>query len=236
MTNEKKQQYLWWSIIGGVIALTLVGIIWLAANSESEATGATAGQIEEDLPPVTADDWSWGPTDAQVTLIEYGDFQCPACGSFYSTIRGLRDDYGDRVRFVFRHYPLTGLHPNGMISAQAAEAAGLQDKFWEMEGKLYDSQNDWSSLSRSAAQEKFLEYAAELGMNKEQFQKDLVSGEVAAAIADDQNGGNRANVNGTPTLFMNGVHIRIPSSYAQLRSTIDAELAASAATPVNTTQ
>jgi len=218
MTNTNttsKTNTIWWIVIIALVIGVVVGVIWLAERNNASTDGTTVG----DAAIVTADDWATIDHDTDVTLIEYGDFQCPFCGSFHGMVRSALRDLPD-VRFVYRHYPLTSIHNNARLAAQAAEAAGQQEKFWEMYDQLYDGQDAWSDLSSSAAKAKFIEYAGDLGLDTTQFEADLESSAVEQAVSDDVASARSINAPGTPTLILNGVKISNPRSAAELKQTL----------------
>jgi protein-disulfide isomerase len=138
-----------------------------------------------------------GARDASVTLIEYGDFECPYCGAAYPIVKELVEQMGDRVCFVFRQFPLTQVHPHAEKAAEASEAAGAQGKFWEMHDTLYENQDrlEINSLVR---------YAGELTLDTERFSSELGDGAYEEQVRTDFMGGVRSGVNGTPTFFING--------------------------------
>ena len=148
--------------------------------------------------PVGERDHIQGPATAAVTLVEYGDYQCPYCLQAHPIMIDLQEHLGDRMRLVFRNFPLSTLHPHAQHAAEAAEAAGAQGKFWEMHDYLYEHQ---SHLDDAA----LLGYAAEIGLDVERFTRDLKGHEFAARVREDFQGGIRSGVNGTPTFFINGV-------------------------------
>lgn len=145
-----------------------------------------------------------GSSSDKVVLIQYGDFQCPACGNLYPIITPLTDYYKNQLTFVFRDFPLTSLHPNALAAATAAEAAGLQGKFWQMHHILYENQAQWSNLDANSRTAQFVAYAKQIGANTTQFQKDLNNPKVAKKIERDQALGAKINVSATPTLVLNG--------------------------------
>lgn len=158
----------------------------------SKQSGAIADHVTDD-------------SKSKVILIEYGDFQCPYCGQAYSTLHMLLSDtYKDKIAYVFRNYPLTSMHPNAKAAAAAAEAAGLQDKYWQMHDLLYERQSDWSELAPGDRTDVFKKYAQELGLNVTQFETDMGSKEVAKKINFDVALGKKAKVDGTPTFVING--------------------------------
>ena len=173
--------------------------------------------------PVTERDHARGPADAPVTLVEYGDFQCPYCGRAYPIVEALLRDFGDRLRFVFREFPLSQVHAHAEQAAEAAEAAAAQGAFWEMHDTLYEHQH---ALGR----DDLLGYASSLGLDVDRFARALDEGRYAARVREDFMGGIRSGVNGTPTFFINGD--RYDGSYdrASLAEAITSYLGGSAPT------
>lgn len=149
-------------------------------------------------------DHVFGSTAGKVVFIEYGDFQCPACGAVYPTVSAIKNAYKDNLTFIFRNFPLTSLHPNALAAATAAEAAGRQGKYYEMFDQLYQHQNDWSDLDAGKRDALFMQYAQAIGVDMKKFDNDLSSSAVADKIHRDQDTGNGFNVNGTPTFVLNG--------------------------------
>lgn len=172
---------------------------------------------------VTPGDHATGTPTARVTLLEYGDYQCPACAAYFPLVEQIRKDYAGKILFVFRNFPLTAIHSNAEIAALAAEAAGLQGKYFEMYATLYPHQNDWSG-SRNA-KDIFMGYAESLGLDKTKFSNDLDSDSLKKKIEDDANSGLAAGVQGTPTFFINGKSIQNPQSYDGFKKLIDDALA-----------
>jgi protein-disulfide isomerase len=144
-----------------------------------------------------------GPAKAPVTVVEYGDFECPYCGQAEPVVREILADYGD-VRYVWRHLPLNDVHPHAQLAAEGAEAAAIQGKFWEMYDHLLTHQGRLTA-------EDLIQYAAELGLATEQFAKDLEGDAGAARIAEDVDSADLSGVSGTPTFFINGK--RHPGAY-----------------------
>ena len=165
-----------------------------------------------------------GASDASVTLVEYADFQCPACASYHDALDETFAEYGDRVKFVFRHFPLKQIHPNAEPAARASLAAGKQGKFWEMHDILFERQRDWSGHIN--AKKTFHEYASELGIDMTQYALDVDSDEIKDAVNESFNEGFSAGVNSTPTFYLNGEKIKPASSIESFRSFIDPALAA----------
>lgn len=152
-------------------------------------------------------DHVFGKAGSAVTLVEYGDFQCPGCGRAHVAVREITEKYENQLQFVFRNFPLTTIHANGKAAAGAVEAAGLQGKYWEMHNKMFESQSEWSTLSINDRNKKFVDYADKLGLNVSKFATDMASKEVNQKISYDQALGKKDDVQGTPTFFLNGVRL-----------------------------
>ena len=148
-------------------------------------------------PHVSDSDHATGPDDAPVTLVEYGDYECPYCGMAYPIVNRAQQDLGNRLRFVFRNFPLAESHPHARLAAQAAEAAAAQGKFWEMHDMLFEHQD-------ALEPEDLIGYAKSLGVDVAKFAHDLEAGTYAKRVRDDFRNGVRSGVNGTPTFFVNG--------------------------------
>jgi protein-disulfide isomerase len=146
---------------------------------------------------VTPTDHSEGPPDAPLTLLEYGDYECPHCGRAHGIVKELQQRFGDDLRFVFRNFPLTNLHPQAELAAESAEAAGAQDRFWPMHDWLFENQDSLEPESIAAA-------ARAIGVDLRQFLDDLQSRRFEKKVRDDFMSGVRSGVNGTPTFFING--------------------------------
>lgn len=147
--------------------------------------------------PVSGRDHVQGPLDAPVVFVEYGDYECPHCLQAHSIVRELQERLGDRIRYVFRHFPISTSHPHAQQAAEAVEAAGAQGKFWEMHDMLFENQDDLSEGKLSA-------YAAEIGLDVERFERDLKEHVHAAKVKEDFRSGVKSGVNGTPTFYING--------------------------------
>jgi protein-disulfide isomerase len=150
------------------------------------------------ISPVTSRDHSQGLEDAVVTLVEYGDYECPHCGRAHPIVKDVQRRLGSRLRFVFRNFPLREIHPHAEHAAEAAEAAAAQGKFWEMHDTIFERQ-------RALEDRHLVEYAALLGLDAQRVQRELASHIHAARVKEDFLGGIRSGVNGTPTFFINGI-------------------------------
>ncbi|HLB82555.1 MAG TPA: thioredoxin domain-containing protein [Gemmatimonadales bacterium] len=148
--------------------------------------------------PVGERDHTQGPADAPLTLVEYGDYECPHCGRAYPIVKQIQRRLGRRLRFVFRNFPLRESHPHAQHAAEAAEAAGAQGKFWEMHDRLFERQ--------FALDDDYLvEYAGDLDLDAARLRRELATGTYAPRVREDFRSGVTSGVNGTPTFFINGV-------------------------------
>ena len=178
-----------------------------------------SGGIEEHVYPSSN-------KNAKVVLIEYGDFQCPACSTMSPKVKALSEEYGDKIAVVFRNFPLSG-RPNSLSAAAAAEAAGLQGKYWEMHDLLYEKQTTWSSANASERTELYKQYAQEVGVSDlEKFISDMKSANISKKISYDKALGTAAKITGTPSLFLNGEELtnEIWGDDTKLREKIDSLL------------
>jgi protein-disulfide isomerase len=146
-----------------------------------------------------------GAGNKKVTLIEYGDFQCPACGQYFPIVQEIKKKYGDDITFQFRHFPLVNIHPNAMAAHRAAEAAGKQGKFFEMHDALYAQQQSWTNATSPASI--FESYAQQLALNMDQFKSDVASAETNAVINVDIEEAKKIGAVGTPTFVLDGKRI-----------------------------
>ena len=190
-------------IIFAVVVLGLgAGVVLYRTMKPTTATPPNGPKANMPPPLPGADPpHARGGAGATVTVEEFGDFECPPCGALHPELLKIEKEYGDRVRVVFREYPLE-MHKYAYDAARAAEAAGMQDKFWEMHDLLYEKKEEWSvSLEPRAL---FVEYAKFLGMNGERFVADMSGGMAAMRVGLDMRRGKSMGVLGTPTLFING--------------------------------
>ena len=156
------------------------------------------------VPVAEGRDHIQGPSGAAVTLLEYGDYECPYCGAAYPIVKQVQETMDDRLRFVFRNFPITTAHPHAELAAEAAEAAGAQGKFWPMHDLLYENQQQLEA-------DDLVTYADRLGLDVDRFQRDLTEHTYAPRVRDDFMSGVRSGVNGTPTFYIDGV--RYEGSY-----------------------
>jgi protein-disulfide isomerase len=211
-------------IIAAVAALTVgAGAMLYRAKERAIAGGGVTGPSTSEVggEPLHVR----GQPGAPVTLEEFGDFQCPSCATAAEVIGKLEQDYGPRLRVVWRNFPLA-MHAHALEAALAAEAAGLQGRFWEMHDLLYKNQAVWSKGSDPAtAGQFFTAYARSLGLDVERFAKDSASDEVKARVISDGEHGVSRGVKNTPTLFINDRDVRTFFSPERLHEAIDAALA-----------
>ena len=208
-----------------IIAVVLVAVLatglwlWRAARGPVTA-GAVASGAPGAQPPRAV-----GREGAPLVLEEFGDYQCPPCGQYYPEVEKLRTEYGERLRLVFRHYPLTQAHPNALMAAHAAEAAGLQDRFWEMHDRIFRNQREWAKAPDPRAI--FEGYARTLALDPARFTRDMNSSEVDARIVADHERAKSLGVTSTPTFFLNGRELPAAKlqTPADLRAALDAALA-----------
>lgn len=204
-------------VIVAIVVGILVGIFALTGDNKntSSDSGNSAAKASSHIA---------GKADSKVKLVEFGDFQCPACKSYFPLVQELKSTYGDRVAFQFSHYPLTQIHPNAFISSRAAEAAGKQGKFFEMHDLLYENQDNWASNGNPTSI--FEGYAQELGLNLEQFKSDMVSSTVSDTINADAKAAQALGATSTPTFVLNGKKIeKNPQSVDEFKKLLDEELA-----------
>jgi protein-disulfide isomerase len=204
-------------IIFWVSFIIILGlIIWglVVVKQREELQGGVAGEVS----PITATDHVRGPTDAKVTIIEYSDFECPACQTYYWFVDRLFKEASTSVRFAYRQFPLPQ-HINAMPASMATEAAGLQGKFWEMYDLVFANHIDWTEVSDATPI--FVGYAEKLGLDKAKFIQDMNNQDLKDHILADLKGGQLAGINSTPTFFINGEKIENPRTYAEFKKLID---------------
>lgn len=215
MSSNTYRIVLWGSVLG-TLAIVIIGMVWLAKGG---------GQPQVYVPGVNeilADDYVKGSADAKLTIVEYSDFQCPACAAIYPTVKKIMDEKGDQVRLVYRNFPIPG-HYNGIPAAYAAGAAGLQGKFFEMADMILTHQTEWSAMDAGTLNKTLDSYAQTLGLDMNKFKTDMVSDAVKAKVKKDAESGEKAGVNSTPSFFINGTKLEL-KSYDDLRTAVDAAL------------
>lgn len=204
-----------WAVIIAVV-LIFLGIATLGGNNKESGSKTSTKQLSQHYT---------GNLKSSVLLTEYGDYQCPYCQDYAPTVKAIIDQYSDRVKFQFRHFPITERHPNAFAAARAAEAASLQGKFWQMHDTLYDASNNAVWTAASDPTSNFETYASQIGLNVAQFQTDFKSSRVNDIINADMSEGNRIGVSGTPTFFINGKKVEIANDLKTFQKIIDNALA-----------
>ncbi len=207
-------------IVAGILAcIVVVFLLAKGGYKEKEVSTTKTPTAPPAALEVRANDWSLGDTNAKVTIIEYLDFECEACGAFYPIIKQIKEEYGDSVRLVVRYFPLPG-HKNSKTAAYAAEAAGKQGKFWEMYDVLFTKQEQWGN-QQITNQSQFETYALEAGVDVEQWKKDVASAEVMKRVNDSYAEAVSLKLQSTPSFFLNGKKIDNPRGYSSFKLLID---------------
>ena len=206
-------------LVGGVIFASKMGSSSSPSDSKSSVP---VSQENQKLLEVVSDDYVKGNKEASVTIVEYLDFECEACGAYYPLVKQLAEEFKDNVRFVNRYFPLPG-HKNGLPAALAVEAAGKQGKYWEMHNTLFDNQKSWGE-KQSADPAIFEGYAKQIGLNMDQYKKDVISNEVKERVNRDKTSGTKLGVSGTPTFFLNGEKIPNPKIPEDFKTFINAAI------------
>lgn len=188
--------------LGTLLAVVLAGVLLGRGNTVQMIIPENSNSI--------------GPSDAKVTIVEFSDFQCPACKAADPTVQKVLEEYKDKIRFVYRNYPIP-THEFGMVAAQAAQAASLQGRFWDMHKILFDK-------SPELSKDKIITYAMNLGLDVAKFAADMDSDTVKASITKDQDDANAAGVDVTPTFFINGTKFSGVLSLAQFEQEINSRL------------
>lgn len=196
-----------WIIFAAVCVVLFGGLVVWSGRDRIDVSGVDTNKIQ---PASEASgnvaDHVFGNKDSKVALVEYGDFQCPGCGSAHPSVKALSEKYENELAFVFRNFPLTNIHPNARAAAAAAEAAGKQGKYWEVHNALFENQDAWSSASTSERTNIFAGYAEQAGLNKSEFTAILKdqSANINKKINFDIALGRKLGVSGTPTFYLNG--------------------------------
>lgn len=210
MDREKKLT------IGLIIATTVIifgGAFFLTKPPKEKPQEAVSTEllIRSDSQKVVA-------PNEKVIMVEFGDFQCPACAAYHDLVKQLLNENKDTLSLVFRNFPLSQ-HKNARVSAYAAEAAGLQGKYWEMYDKLYENQKDWSE--KSDAMSIFVGYAKDFGLDEAKFKSDASSSEVKNKVDRDYADGVTLNVDSTPTFYVNAQKVKNPGGLEDFKTLIE---------------
>jgi len=208
MTSSTKKIFLYGGLLAGigiVIGITIA---------------LTAPTLTVLTTKLSDTDHTMGDKTSGVTLIEYSDFQCPACKQYSGVVSDVVSEFESHMVFAYRYFPLRKIHKNSGISAQAAEAAGLQGKFWEMHDSLFENQEKWAGAPEDQAIDIFKGYAKGLGLDENKFAIDIVSNKVIDKVGADERSAVEGKVNHTPTFFLNGKEISNPQSLEEFRKVI----------------
>ena len=195
----------------------IILIIWGLIAASNKAQNSTLGARGTPA-PITSTDHVYGPENAPVTIVEYSDFQCPACQAYFYIVERLVASSTVPIKLVYRHFPLAQ-HPNAVPASLASEAASVQGKFWDMYRLIFDNYTDWTELTDPKPV--FIDYANQIGLNVEQFKTDMASSGLKQKITDSVKEGIEIGVSGTPTFFVNGKFIDNPRSYEEFKNIIE---------------
>lgn len=204
----------WLVIAGFVVAGVVIGVKSL--NKSKPQNNSSYSQVAT----ISPDDWTKGNKEAKNTLIEYSDFQCPACGLYHPLLKQLSREFSEKLRFAYRHFPLQQ-HKNAKPAAYASEAAGKQDKFWEMHDLIFENQDRWASKNNNEAKEIFIGYAKKLNLDIERFKQDFDSAKIKEKVESDYKSGIKLKINATPTFFLNGKKIQNPRNYDEFKNILN---------------
>lgn len=207
------QKILMWVGAAALVIFAFWAIINFTGTSQTKPT-----HTYKTPPPITDHDMTTGPKDAKITLLEYADFQCPACGVYHPLVKKLLGDFNGKILFVYRFFPLVNAHQHALISAKAAYAASQQGKFWEMHDMLFEHQNDWAFNDK--AENIFVSYAKNLNMDVDKFKKDQANPDFEKIIMSQEDKGAEIGVDSTPTFFLNDKHIDNPAGYDAFKKII----------------
>jgi protein-disulfide isomerase len=211
-----------------VIALIFVGIFVFSGSKNTNSTNASSS--------TKATQNIEGQGKDNVTLVEYGDFECPYCEEYFPIVKQVQANYNTQIYFQFRNFPLTSIHPNAFAGARAAEAAALMGKFWEMHDTLYESSNweQWSTASDPTPF--FYDYAQELGLNLTKFKSLFAGSQVNNLVTADMDAGTKLNIQGTPTFYLDGKQIQPAPTVASFSSLINAAIKAKTGSSTTSTK
>ncbi len=223
-------------IIGGIFLATVVGIWWISQSDDSSTAQSNTANNNSTQPkdnrianynnaPAGATPAHFkGSATSPVVIEEFADFQCPTCAVVHPKMNEINAKYGSRVKFIFRNFPLTNIHPNAYGAAVASEAAGLQGKFWQMQDILFRNQSQWSNSQN--AKQQFEDYAQKIGLDVERFSNDMLAMNTKQRVDFDIQRARALNITSTPTVLINGAPVPFQQMEVDQMSTlIDAELA-----------
>lgn len=217
---EKEGNSYGWIPIAAITILFVAAVVWFVFfNSNSN------NSVIND-PALVGNGQAKGNPEAKVTVVEFSDFQCPACGTAFPATQQVFEQYKDRIRFVYRHFPLTGLHPFAISAAEASECASDQQQFWEMHDALFQQQSNWTATqSLDQAKQNIRAIAQQLGLTMQSFDQCLSSRQKLSKVQEDMDAAIRFSVNSTPTFFINGKKVTGAIPVEQFSQEIEAALA-----------
>ncbi len=202
---------------GGGMLYTILAVLVVVAGIAVVALFLLNPRPSIDLAKLEAGGQTRGNENAKVSIVEFSDFQCPACGQAYPAVERAFSQYSDKVKFTYRHFPLSSLHPYAQKAAEASECASEQRKFWEMYDKLFQNQQNLKISDLK-------QYATDIGLDSAQFNSCLDTGKYASKVASDYSFALSIGLNSTPTFFINGEKYASVMSFDQLKALIDAKL------------
>jgi len=207
-----------WIVFVLIVVAIIGGMIYTSMQNKLDVSNISDEQISRILPAESRNgdiaDHVTGNKNAKVVLVEYGDYQCPGCKTAAPKARAVAEKYKEHVALVFRNFPITSLHPNARAAAAAAEAAGLQGKFWQMHDLIYENQEAWGSASGTERTAIFVDYAKQFGVDEGKFKEDLASEKITKKLDFDVAIGRKNGVTGTPAFFIGGKQIEMTSDSA----------------------
>lgn len=212
---DTQKRIVLWVSAALVVGVVVAGAWSIATKPNTPQVRSKPGFLAE---PISASDHTKGAEKSVVTIVEYSDFQCPACGANYPLVEEVFAEYKNKISFTYRHFPLPQ-HKNALLAAYASEAAGKQGKFWEMTDILFKNQNEWSESM--TARTIFSGYAEKLGLDIARFTSDMKSDEIKNKVENDKKSGQLSAVDHTPTFFLNGKLATNPRSKEELRALIE---------------
>lgn len=189
-----------WLIFGFLSIGIVAGLIFLSGKNKIDVSNRDAFVIDTSS---EIKDHVTGKTDSRIVLYEFADYQCTGCSAAFPQIKSITEQYKDHIAFVYRNFPLTSGHQHAFAAAAAAEAAGLQGKYWPMHDQLFETRDSWNTMTAEQRASAFEGYASQLGLNLDQYRSDISSQKVAEKINTDRALGLKVGVNSTPTLFLN---------------------------------
>jgi|SRR3989344_606345 len=221
--EEKRKQREKNELSGKIKKFVIIAIIlliggWVVFSGYKYVTTSTVDSNTTSSIEVTDSDWVRGNKEAKITLVEFGDYQCPACADYEPFVEKLSQEFADDLKIVHKQYPLSTIHKNALLAAKVAEAVGKQGKYWEIHKLLYEKQDEWANDGNPRG--KLVQYALDLGLDKQKLESDMDSDETRDEINKDIALGDSLRVNSTPSFFINGEKIA-PRSYEEFKKIVE---------------